>query len=52
MPAAKGPADDTSDTLQEHQNILQNATISRDSDIEYVLGQWEKKYFKASNLVQ
>ena len=25
-------------TLQEHQNILKNATISRDSDIENVLG--------------
>ena len=46
MPAAKGPADDTSDTLQEHQNILQNATISRDSDIENVLGQWKKNILK------
>ena len=39
-------------TLQKHQNILKNATISRDSDIENVLGQWKKIYFKASSLFQ
>ena len=33
-------------TLQEHQNILKNATISRDSDIENVLGQWKKYILK------
>ena len=38
--------------LQEHQNILKNASISRDSDIENVLDQWKNIYFKASSLVQ
>ena len=33
-------------TLQELQNILKNATISRDSDIENVLGQWKKYILK------
>ena len=33
-------------TLQEHQNIPKNALISRDSDIENVLDQWEKNILK------
>ena len=36
----------TLDTLQEHQNILKNATISRNSDIENALGQWKKNILK------
>ena len=39
-------------TLQEHQNILKNVTVSRDSDIENVLGQWKNIYFKTSSLFQ